>query len=596
MRDLNMMLREADPALLTVLAKRWSVPGQNLTGDALIEALVHAMLDPAHVEKVYDTLDDKQRGAIQTINGYKDRKMPANLFEAFFGQIRMMGAGRIEREKPHENPASVAEALYYRGVIGKGNDKIGGGIGPVYYIPDDLAKVLPIHKTGYSAAALDEFAASQPPEPGEEVKSAPTTDSAAVGGAAADPQVMPLDEVEDIRQADTSIVDDMTTLLGYLQLYTPAVSATYALDDDTGQKLQPFLLVKDPARLQFMIGVGITAELIEVQSGKAYPRRGEVRRWLAEKRAPQLKWLADAWLKSADYPEVWYTPGLFPEAGWSYDPAEARQQVLILMRQYVPRQEWWAVDDFIDLVKAKNPNFQRPGGDYESWYIRNEAGDYLHGLSSWDAVEGAVLSFYLSGAMHWLGLVDLAEDAVRLTAYGRAVVAADPAVPFPTPNETEDKIVVQPDGTLLASRKVARIDRFQLARFTTWLKPATLTGDPYVYRLDAQGIQRADAQGVNTGHIATFINRIMDGTPVPAAITKMLENWRTGPAAQVSLEQLLVLRTTAPETLDFVFNEPALRRFLGARLGPMAVVVRADQWEALRDALGERGIEMEIIG
>jgi hypothetical protein len=343
-----------------------------------------------------------------------------------------------------------------------------------------------------------------------------------------------------------------------------------------------------------MLGIGVSAELVEVQSGKAYPRRAEVRRWLADKRSAQLKWLAEAWVKSADYPEVWYTPGLYPETGWSYDPAEARQAVIALMKQYLPRQEWWGLDDFIDVVKAKNPNFQRPGGDYESWYIRNEDGDYLHGLTSWDAVEGAVLSFYFVGPMHWLGLIDLADDAARLTVYGRAIV--DSSVSFPTPNEAEDKIVIQPDGTMIASRKVPRVDRFQLARFTTWTKTASLTGDPYVYRLDVQGIQRADAQGVNTGHIATFINRVMEGTPVPTSITKLLENWRTGPAAQVTLEQLLVLRTTAPETLDFIFNEPALRRYLGARLGPMAVIVRADQWETLRDTLGERGIDVDVIG
>jgi len=38
-----------------------------------------------------------------------------------------------------------------------------------------------------------------------------------------------------------------------------------------------------------------------------------------------------------------------------------------------------------------------------------------------------------------------------------------------------------------------------------------------------------------------------------------------------------------------------LRRYLGARLGDLAVVVRADQWEALRSALDEKGIALEVI-
>lgn len=89
---------------------------------------------------------------------------------------------------------------------------------------------------------------------------------------------------------------------------------------------------------------------------------------------------------------------------------------------------------------------------------------------------------------------------------------------------------------------------------------------------------------------------MLDNGPVPAPIARLLENWKTGPAANVSIENLLVLRTTAPETLDFAYNTPNLRRFLGTRLGPMAAVVRADQIDGLRAALGEHGIAAEMVG
>ena len=39
---------------------------------------------------------------------------------------------------------------------------------------------------------------------------------------------------------------------------------------------------------------------------------------------------------------------------------------------------------------------------------------------------------------------------------------------------------------------------------------------------------------------------------------------------------------------------PAFRRYLGARLGPTACVVREDQWEALRASLGENAIDVDI--
>ncbi len=229
----------------------------------------------------------------------------------------------------------------------------------------------------------------------------------------------------------------------------------------------------------------------------------------------------------------------------------------------------------------------RPGGDYDSWYIRGEAGEYLKGFESWDAVEGALLEFYLTGPMHWLGLTDLADDAARLTAYGRAFLDM---IPWPTPPETEEKVIVEEDGRLLVSRRVPRIDRFQVARFTTWGAP----DDPYTYMLDGPGIAQAEKQGINTGHISAFLSRMLDDAPLPRKVAQLLDTWKGGPTATVSLEQLLVLRTQSPETLNFILETPALRRYLGAQLGSMAVIVRADQWEALRTALGEHSIHAEI--
>src|SRR5690606_12096869 len=114
---------------------------------------------------------------------------------------------------------------------------------------------------------------------------------------------------------------------------------------------------------------------------------------------------------------------------------------------------------------------------------------------------------------------------------------------------------------------------------------------PYNYKLDGRGVTRAASQGINTNHIAAFIGKQLNDAPLPPKLTQILDSWRTGPTTSVSLEQLMVLRTTSTEVMDKIWEAPGLRRYLGARLGEMAVIVRADQWEALRDALGEQGID-----
>ena len=196
------------------------------------------------------------------------------------------------------------------------------------------------------------------------------------------------------------------------------------------------------------------------------------------------------------------------------------------------------------------------------------------------------------GPMHWLGLTDKSDDAVRLTAYGRAFVLKSA---WPNPPEQEEPIRVLPDGRMAASRKASRLDRFQLARFTTWQHPATLEGDPYIYRLDAESLKRADEQGITPAHIGAFVQRLSGGNPLPASIARLLELGVGDDARTVSVERALILRTTTPETLDFIYNTPALRRFMGARLGAMAAIVREGKWDALHDALVQNGLTVTLM-
>lgn len=565
-------LRESDPALLTVLAEVWGVRLDE-TDDIprRVDALSRAMLDPERAERVWDSLTDSERAALQVLISGKN-KMAEAKFGQLFGTIQRLGAAAIQREQPHRNPKNAAEGLYYRGLVGLGFEKADTGPRTIIYIPDDLLKILPLHKTSYDNLDDDAPEVAYPSE-----------------------EVAALDTVEDVtgvRQADTSLVDDLTTLLAYLQLVGPLLNGD-SLDAKDADWLAPFLLTPGYERIAFMIGVAASADLIEIQAGRAFPKRAEARRWLSASRADQVRVLAEAWRDSTAYVDLWHVPGLHPEpeAGTmsQYNPSAARGAVFEIMNHALPAQDWWALDDFILMVREDSADFQRPNGDFDSWYIQNDDGEYLSGLESWDAVEGALLEFYVSAPMHWLGLIDLAEDAARLTAYGRAFLGMSA---WPSPQEQPDKIEVQPDGAIFISRKVPRIDRFQVARFASW----EAGSKPYTYRLDAPGIERAAQQGINVGHIGAFITRALGDQPLPPAVARLLENWKTGPTASVSVERVLVLRTSAPETLDFILETPAIRRFMGARLGPMAVIVRGEDLRDLRDALGEHGIQAEIVG
>lgn len=581
MINLHLTLQNTDAALLPLIAQRWGVDVRALDTAQIVTALHKTMLDPERAARVWDSLDDAQRGAVQSLNSSKG-KMPKVLFDRLFGEIRKMGAGRIEREKPHLNPSSVAEALFYTGLIAEGYEQNSGVARAVLYVPTDLLPVLPLHKTTYSNLADD--------------------DEESFGESDEKPSVQPMENAASPRAADTSIVDDLTTLLAYLQLHNAGVDADQdrltLAEADCGA-LMPHLLNRDEARLAFLLAVGVTADLIELKDGRAMPNKASTRKWLPMKRAEQLKTLVQAWRSSTVYRDLWWVSGLRPEnpeAGGmaTYDPSAARKAVIELIADLAPRTAWWSLEEFIYAVKSINADFQR--SDYESWYIRNDADEYLRGFESWDAVEGALLEFYLMGPMHWLGLVDLGDDAARLTAYGRAFVTA---TAWPQPQEQEDKVIVQPDGTLNVSRRVPRIDRFQAARFSSW---GRIENGVYTYRIDSEGLKQAGDQGVDMARISDFLLSAMGkGATLPPAVARALESAARGaptaaPTHTVTLERVLVLRTTAPEIADFIMDTPALRRFLGARLGPMALIVRADDLDALKSALLEKGIRVEVVG
>jgi hypothetical protein len=565
MASLLRILRESDPVLLPVLAQAWGVKVDSADSDETLKIISKAMSDPARAEMVWDSLDDRQRGALHTLISLGS-KMPETKFERLFGTIRLMGTAQIEREQPLKNPASAAEALYYRGLISKGFENAETGTRALIFVPEDLLKVLPTHKTSYDNLE------------GE-------------GGDEEHLEIEPLVDVTNIRAADTSLVDDMTALLAYLQLHNPLLDG-YFLSASDGDNFLPFLLSQNRQRLAFLMGLALSADLIEIQGGRAFPKRAEARRWLAATRSEQVRTLVETWRDSTAYIDLMHVPGLHPEleAGTmhQYSPVVARGAVIDLMAHLLPLNEWWSLGDFVELVREDNADFQRPNGDFDSWYIRNDAGEYLTGIESWDAVEGALLEFFLTGPLHWLGLLDLADEAARFTAYGRAFVR-DAA--WPTPQEPQDKIEVQPDGTILVSRKIPRIDRFQVARFASWVS----AGQVYIYKLDGESIQRASEQGINVGHIMAFLSKALGDIPIPQPVVRLLETWKSGATATVTLEEAIIIRTTAQETMDAIWEASATRRYLGARLGPMAAIVRGDQWEALRDALGEQGIQVEMV-
>jgi hypothetical protein len=564
------MLHDGDAAPLVCLLEIWGVRSNpNAPAEAVQAELAEAMIEPARVDRVIAMLSDEQRGALQMILKARDGFMLEPFFRATHGDIRELGEGAIKREQPHLTPKTNAEALYYRGLVGRTFDIQGDGSARrVVYVPTDLASLLVGMPTAY-----DDAAAQASADAGELI-------------------VEPLPDMPASQTADTSLVDDMTTLLAFIQIEAPKMAGRL-LDPEAAAALLPHLLHTHLSRLAFLIQLAWSAELIESQEERAYIKRAEARRWLSAPRAQQVKMLAESWRDSRVIVDLWMTPGLRIEhrAGSmpNYDGLAARKAALALIGQHVPPEAWWLRDDLIHVVQQTRPDFQRQ--NFDTWYIRDEAGGDLSGERHWEDVEGRLLEYLITGPMHWLGLVDLAEDAARLTAYGRGFLGL---AAFPNPADPPDQIAIDEEGRLAISRRIARIDRFTAARFSEWLETAHLAENtPYRYRITLNSLETAKKQGIAPDQIAAFLQRTCGG--VPDGVAHLLKLFTMAPVSSATVEAMWVLRTTSKAALDLLYETPALRRFFGARLGDLAAALRADTLEQAAAAFREYGIKLDVI-
>ncbi len=575
MPNLEHALRDYDPVMLAVIAARWDIDLESHSVTDIRGALLQVMLDPNAAAAVWDRLDDEQRGAMQILLGARGT-MAAPKFYRLYGEIREMGPGRLEREKLYLDPASVAEALYYRGLIARGFDEAAAGPQAVIYVPSDLARVLPAHRTGFDLSQADED--DLPPD--EDDEPLPEGWSS------------PADQPEEIWAADTTLVDDLATVLAYLQVAAVEARPDGQLPPSHLDTLRHFLLKPEDDRLAFLLGLARALGLLAPRDGLLKPVSHNARRWLEAPRSEQVRLLAAGWRETTDFNELFHTPGLVVETAGN-DPRLGRAMILNYLAD-LPPDSWWIVTGVVGEIREIDADFQRPGGDYESWYIRRaEGGDYLLGFESWDGVEGAQLRYILTGPLHWLGLADLGRYAGgllgRLNAYGRALAAGKG---WPARPDEAEALRLQDNGTAEVSRRFSRYDRFQLARFSEWLSGAA---EGYRYRFSPRGLRRASAQGIKEPHIRAFLTRTTGSDKLPEGVEAMLARWGQTAEADATIEHLTVLRTRSAQALDAVLNEPAVRRYLGARLGPEAVIVRPGQGPALQDALAEHGLLADLV-
>jgi hypothetical protein len=553
MPDLLTSLQKHDLGHLRIVAELWGVDLDSNETEATTKELCASLLDPDLLTEILEALNPEAQTALDALLA-KNGRIPWAEFIRRFGDVREMGPGKRDREKPHHNPASTAETLYYRALLARAFFNTANGLQEFAFIPDDLLNL--IQRGEPNSSWLTDQESHEEEKGGNKEITINTVNSVESSDALGRP-ASPGEKAHSLPASDI-LLDDATTLLAALRLGIEAPETQIP-----AQVLEGFLK---------------SAKII-LKSG---PKPEKVKAFLEAPRDAALQTLTDAWLESDAFDELRQLPGLVFEGEWKNQPAVTREFLLNLL-DVIPEGKWWSLPAFIQAIKTKYPDFQRPAGDYDSWFIKRGAdGEYLRGFAYWDQVDGALIKYFITEILFWLGQVELAT----------AEEGADPGAfkilsEKPKKKPEDGKLVVRSSGQIAASRSAPRVVRYQVARFCEWDDPKA---DAYQYHLTPASLKRAGKQGLKIEHLLALLAKHASGG-IPPVLVKALKRWDTN-GTEARVQTQAVLKVSRPEILEELRKSKAAR-FLGEILGPTTVVVKGGAQSKVLTALAELGLLAE---
>ena len=542
MPDLFDSLLKQDIGHLRVIAELWGLELKSTEADAAREELSVALLESSLLNELIDSLTPEADSAITALVNSGGR-IPWPTFTRKYGEIREAGAGKRDREKLYLNPASTTEVLYYRGLLARAFFDTKKGPQEFAYVPDDLLALLDREEE-------ENVEESESPEP--------------LGRAAS-----PGERGQEIPATDR-ILDDATTLLAALRLGIEPPETSIPTN-----VLQGFLQ---------------SANLIKGN----VPQPEPVKAFLEAPRAEALEMLQNMWMESDSFNELCLMPTIRCEGEWKNQPQETREFLLNLV-DAIPERKWWSLNAFVRDIKQKYADFQRPAGDYDSWFIKRAAdGQYLRGFASWDQVDGALVKYFITHVLHWLGQADLctAEGASEPTSFQISSLQSQL-----TSGENQ-KIHVSSQGVISIPRLAPRVVRYQISRFCEWddgrVAKNTETKsneDLYRYRISTNSLTKAREQGLKVEHLLALLSRHADAG-VPPSLVKALKRWEVN-GTEARVQTQVILKVSKPEVLEEMRKSRAAK-FLGEVLSPTSVVIKSGAIQKVMEALTELGLLTEV--
>ena len=548
MPTLLQSLQKHDLGHLHILADGWDIPLQAPDVRQGRKDLAEYLLRSRQlIDEMVQDLPAESQSALSDLIGQQGQIL-WHLFTRQYGEVREMGPGRRDREKPFLSPASTTEQLWYLGLIARDFFESPTGPQEYAYLPEDLLPLLPGFLHTSPAATL----LSRPATPAERAFPYPVNDE---------------------------ILDNATTLLAALRISDGEIFPEHLETFNKFWTIPPELLTA------LLRTTGIITE-------NHIPLPEQTREFLEAPRPQALAFLASAWLNSPDFDDLAMIPHISVAGEYTPAPLRMRQSAMELL-QTLPTDQWWRLPALISAVRTQQPNFLRPKGDYDTWYLKDSRTDqFLRGIEHWDQVEGEYLRFLITGPLHWLGIIELAasqpdasRDAFRFSPWFPQLINGQPP---DFPREEDGSPSLDSHGQILVPQLAPRAARYLIARFCEW---GPKKRGQYSYSLTPASLSRAEEQGLQLKHLITLLQRY-SSSPLPPNTLQALTRWQNH-GTQIRLQQSVVLRVSRPEILEKLQTSPA-KRFLGTPLGPTSITISPGALSKVREILISLGYLSEV--
>ena len=541
MPDLFQTLRSTDLDYLNRLARAWKVELSIQKFVSALDEFQKLANDRELFEEVIGSLPARAAKAWGSLLQHQGR-MSWPLFIRQFGELRTFGLAKRSREEPDLNPISATEELWYRGLIGRAFLDLPPEPQEYAYIPDEFLVFVNPDSTGVNRIEL------RPASALEKRVAYPASDA---------------------------ILDDATELLAALRMDRPTDK----------------LFTNRPAGYRdFLVTLLIESGILTSQST---PDAVRVKEFLAQARGDALYALFQIWRKSKKINDLRMLSGLLFEGNWSNDTFLPRELILV---NVLPSgiKTWWSINAFIGQVKEKHPDFQRPAGDYESWFIRDaKTNEHLHGFIHWDRIDGALLTYLITGPLHWLGIVDLAKHDKEGTCTGFKLSLSGEDIlndRIPSRSKAEDGIIaVGSDGVIHVPLNTPRPIRYQVSRFGM-----PIPGSPteQKFRLTPNSLRHAADQGLKVSHLVQLLQQA-NVKNVPPSLVQQLERWEKY-GSEASVEKVILLRLARPELLPLLQKNSRTSPCIQAVLNNQNLIIKPGKVEQLRQGLAELGLLADV--